>query len=68
MLEEGKWTGAASRVGRDVQSSYNDVMAEDRLVCSAALPNGAVGCCILDDVDLVVAVEWWRTVYLLDQC
>ena len=39
--------GAASSGARDVQSSYNVVMAEERLVGGAALQNGAVGCWLL---------------------
>ena len=41
-----------------MQSSYNDVMAEERLVGSAALPNGAVGCRLVDGVVVVVVGEW----------
>ena len=49
--------GAASGVRRDTQRLYNDEMAKERLVSGAALPNGAVGCRIPDDVVVVVAVE-----------
>ncbi len=48
---------SASGSGRDAQSSYNDVMAEERLVGSAALPNGAVGCRLVDGVVVFVVVE-----------
>ena len=57
MLEEGKWTGAASGGGRDAQSSHNDVIAEERLVGGAALPNGAVGCRLVDGAVVVVVGE-----------
>ena len=33
-------------------------MAEERLVGSAALPNGAVGCRLVDGVVVVVVGEW----------
>ena len=36
--------GAVSGVGKDAQSSHNDVMAAEQLVGGAAIPNGAVRC------------------------
>ena len=45
-----------------MQSSYNVMMAEERWVGSAALQNSAVGCCMLDGVVVVVAVEKRRWV------
>ena len=37
-------------------------MAKERLVGGAALPNGAVGCCLVDGVVVVVVVEEHRWV------